>query len=126
MPHPAPLKLPLVQEQASLALVPEPAKRTVGAQLADPVQLSPPRAGVLVPRVRHSLQDTTALPPVATLTTGMRTARAIPNESRRFTRCCDRAHTREPAVGPQVLANLPHRVPRPDRGVARTTPPTTT
>jgi hypothetical protein len=41
-------------------------------------------------------------------------------------RSSDRAHAREPAVSTQVLANLAHRVPRPDRRIARTPPPTTT
>jgi hypothetical protein len=48
----------------------------------------------------------------------VRTVLAIPNKARVLAGSRERAHADKPAVGAQVLANLPHRVARPIRRVA--------
>jgi len=124
VPDTAPLQLPLVHRQPALVVKPEPLHRPVRSQLRSPVQLAPPSSRLLVPQLSRSRHHLAALLPVTPDLRPMCAALAIPDEPGRLTRSSQRAHRNKTAVGPQVLPDLAHRVPRPGRRVSRTaTPP---
>ena len=87
------------------------------------VRHQPPRA----PRSRAPPRPRTTRHPIVPLhftPARMGALLAIPDEPRLLARSRQRAHRDQPAVTSQVLPDLPHRVPRPRRRVARTaTPP---
>jgi hypothetical protein len=79
MPESTLLQLPLIEEQAALAVVAKPPQRTVGALLADAVQFAPPSAGALVPKSSNLRNDLAAEALTAGLLRIVPTLRAIPN-----------------------------------------------